>query len=204
MDRFLKKVGISKGDLSINLDSSRFFLGDTLSGSVDYRLKKPAEGKKLWVEVKATQKITQPRPTRVRRDDKWVTELHSSTRTLTLFQERRQLDGYHLYDQGSYRFEIGLPPELPQTAPESDLAKAAEMVQAVFSGIPVSRGRIKWRVESRLEIPWALGVSDVQDLRVDGPLPGPPVPAGGENFCGECGKPRQPRNKFCPHCGRKF
>lgn len=204
----MSKIGISKGTLDIALDQPLFVLGATVSGAVSYRLKKPAEGRVLWVEVRATQTITQPKPVRVRRDESWTTEIRRSTQTNTLFQRRQELDDYHLYDQGSYRFEIALPQALPKTTPDSDIVKAAEMVQSMFSGIPVMRSPVTWSVEAKLEIPWSLAVSDKQRFEVsESPLPpssrfSPPTSAS--NFCGECGEKREQGHKFCPNCGEKF
>ena len=174
-------------------------MGDRISGTVNYELKKPTEGRELWVEVRATQRISQPKPMRVRRDDRWTTEIRRSTHINTLFKERLELDNYHLYDQGSYEFEIQLPPRLPETAPNSDLAKAAEVVQAVFSGIPVERGAVQWAIEAKLHIPWSFGVSDKKSIEVREQLSSRPA-----SFCGECGEAREARHKFCPFCGTQF
>lgn len=215
MDRFLGKIGLSKGTLALELEHPTYHLGQEIRGSAKLELKKPYEGQRLWVRVKATQRVTKPKPTRVRRNDEWKNEIQSSTSTLVLYDYKLELDGHHYYDQGEYPFRLPLPCELPKTEPDSDLVKAAELVQVVFSGVPVSRGPIKWQVDAKLEIPWSLGVSAKKSIQVAerpkqafqaAPPSSAPAASGPrkKRFCGSCGQKREAEDQFCQHCGRKF
>ena len=134
MDRIFSKLGLSKGSLEIQLPPERFIFGGDVEGSVIFALKKPCEGKALWVELKATQKLTMPKPFRVRQETGWRNEIRRSTNTHILYQYRANLDGYHLYDVGKYSFCLPLPTELQQTEPSSEITKAADLI-VVAAGV---------------------------------------------------------------------
>lgn len=201
MDRFLAKLGIRKGTFQLTLAEYNFRLGDFVEGSLDFELKKPYEARCLWVELRATQRISTPRPRRVKREVGWRTEFENNSRTLSLYKYRKELDGHHLYDQGHHSFSLPLPSSLEESQPASDVARAAELVQTVFSGIPFKRWPVRWWVEARLEIPWSLDVTALTEVKVQNP---PVDTSPRKRFCPACGKRRDAHDAFCAYCGREL
>ena len=201
MDRFLAKFGITKGDFDLTLTNNNYSLGGVVEGTLDFHLKMPYEARCLWVELRASQRISTPRPKRIRRENGWRTEFENFSRTLSLYKHRQQLDGYHLYDQGHHAFSLPLPKSLEESKPASDVAQAAELVQTIFSGVPFKRWPVRWRVEARLEIPWNLDVTAVREIQVrESPL----GKVARKRFCSTCGEKRSPDDAFCAYCGREF
>jgi hypothetical protein len=211
VDRFLRKVGLGKGRLDLELTSSSYPLGDNVEGTLSYELKKPLEGKELWVEVRATQRVTAPKEvTKIKLRGRNERVVKDKTSTLVLYEHRQKLDGHHLYDVGSHQFRLPLPPviAIPNTGSASPTAKLLKLLKG---GDLVRCGPVKWQVLAKLEIPWSLGVSDRKKIQVtESPLTGnpphtptPPRQAG-KNFCGSCGHQRGPADNFCSSCGQKL
>ena len=211
MDRFLSRFGISKGNLELEFPKSHYYLGTEVLGRLTFRLKNPSEARVLWAEIRATQRITEAKPMRVRSEGKWEREIRKTSTNHTLYKYRVDLDGHHLYDEGEFSFSLPLPEKLEGNHPKGDLGQTAELLQGVMTGIPVSRGPIRWFVEAKLEIPWGIGISDKKEINVlpalDGSkkIRGPLDPNKAEKrFCGECGQKREVEEKFCQYCGQKF
>lgn len=210
MDRLLRKLGLGKGRLDLDLVANEYYLGDYVDGSLTYELKKPEEATELWVEVRATQSITAPREVyRQHLRGRPRREVENRTSTFSLYQKRLQLDGHHLYDTGSHNFRIPLPEVIATPRPEPEAPFHTWTDWGKPRGL-VHYSRVKWEVRAKLAIPWSLGVSDRQTLFVTERPPGKqrPIPApprrSGKNFCGGCGGQRAQKDNFCPHCGRKF
>lgn len=210
MDRLLRKLGLGKGRLDLDLNASEYYLGDWVDGVVTYELKKPEEGTGLWVEVRASQSVSAPREVyREHLRGRPRREVENRTSTFTLYEKRLQLDGHHLYDIGSHDFRIPLPEAIASPRPDQETPFHSWSDWGKPRGL-VHFSRIKWQVRAKLVIPWSLGVSDRKTLYVKerapgevGPTSAPPRPTG-KNFCGGCGTQRAPGDHFCSRCGRKF
>lgn len=211
MDRFLRKIGIGKGRLDLELTEISYPLGDSIEGKLAFQLKKPVEGKELWVEVRAVQRVTAPKEvvkTRLRGEARRVVE--NKTSTLVLYEHRQVLDGHHLYDVGSHTFRLPLPTVIASPYPDSATPKDRWRRRTRTDQL-VRYTKVHWQVRAKLEIPWSLGVSDQKTIYVTprpkgekpSHLPAPPRRAG-PNFCAGCGQRRVPDDNFCSHCGRRF
>ena len=210
MDRLLRKLGLGKGRLDLELSSTNYMLGDSVDGSVSYVLNKPEEGTELWVEVKATQNVTAPREV-VRHYGAGGSrrEVENQTSTFVLYEKRLQLDGHHLYDSGSHTFYIPLPSSISSPHPRLETPFDSWLYWGRPRGL-VHYGHVKWHAKAKLVIPWSLGVSDskkfyvVRRIDTDVKTPAPPSRPAGKNFCGGCGTRRSDGDGFCSHCGREF
>jgi hypothetical protein len=211
VDRFFRKIGLSKGRLDIELTDSSFPLGDCIEGKLSYQLKKPVEGKELWVEVRATQRVTAPKEvTKVRLRGKNERVVEDKTSTLVLYEHRDVLDGHHLYDVGSHLFRLPLPTVIASPYPDSATPNDKWLRRTQRDKL-VRYTRVHWQVRAKLEIPWSLGLSDKKKIYItqkpvpedSAPLTAPPRKAG-KNFCAGCGQQRESTDNFCSQCGRRF
>ena len=153
VDRLLRKLGLGKGRLDLELVADEYYLGDYVDGSLTYELKKPEEATELWVEVRATQSITAPREVyRQHLRGGPRREVENRTSTFSLYEKRLQLDGHHLYDTGSHTFRIPLPEVIATPRPEP------EAPFHTWTDWGKRRRHAYWRKRS-LNLPEALPVS---------------------------------------------
>ena len=210
MDRFFRSLGFSRGAIQIVLPRTDYALGEVIEGELVYQLKQPADGNRLSIDVRASQSVTEPKVERVHRDGRWHREVRRSTRQHILYEYRQELDGQRRYDEGIYPFQLPLPRQFSDLTPDSDLVKVAEMAASLSTGIPIQRGPVVWTLECKLEIPWSLGMTDKLTIRVhqsarsEQPVAQAPAAPGAKKFCGGCGTPREPDDRFCTSCGKPF
>lgn len=209
MDRLFRKIGLGKGRLDLELGSDSYLLGDNVDGVVRYELKKPEEGMELWVEVRATQNVTAPREVVRRFGGESRRVVENETSTFVLYERRLQLDGHHLYDSGAHAFYLPLPSSISSPHPRLETPFDGWLNWGRRRGL-LHYSHVRWQARAKLVIPWSLGVSDSKKFYVvkqmetasQATLAKPRQP--GKNFCGGCGSRREPKDAFCPHCGREF
>ncbi len=149
----------SKGTMELQLDKYNFKPGDEITGKVNIKLKKPTEGKELFVEFIGT------------RIDKFRTSSgavgggsnHKSgtqTKYTTVHKFKMPLDGEKEYKEGSYDFNIMIPMDIlgsQQTTTTNEMSEGAQagvaVMRAIAGGTTHTDSRLKFEIKARLDMP---------------------------------------------------
>jgi hypothetical protein len=130
----------SKGKIVINLQKYNFAPGETVTGSINLKLKKPVQAKSLKVGLLGRMHNTQY--SRGGRSDRYQ----------KAFEFKQPLDGEKTYPVGEkiYNFNIKIPKDiLSSRYLQGALGSAIKAVQIISGNI----SSIKWYITSNLEMP---------------------------------------------------
>ena len=129
---------MSKGDMAVVLEKFNFTYGDTIKGRATLKLKKPQDGRGVFVGIKAEKKTTQH------------TSNGTQTRWETVFEFQEPKDVERRYDatQYDYDFELKVPQSQDGKAPEGWVGNAAQALQ-FLSGRSSS---VKWYVFAKIDM----------------------------------------------------
>lgn len=148
--------------IMVTLEKYDYKPGDTIKGTVTLQLKKPMNARKLDVGL-IGRKIQQQSGIRVGMPSGSHTSgYHKTTEYSTIYDFRIPLAGEQEYLEGSYPFEIKIPPTILQGEITSDggIGAAVNMLRAL-GGVS---SRIEWMVIARLDVPLKLDVSASQKI----------------------------------------
>ena len=145
---------LSRGDLEVILEKFQFSPGDTVSGKITLKLKKPTQANKLTVSV-VGQKITK------KREINFAGNMPREQTTIDkIFSFDLQLDGSKEYTEGEYPFSIKLPVDIVQQQTMANSEGALGTVAKVFNAVNNLSGgttvRTEWFVEAQLDVPKAI------------------------------------------------
>lgn len=145
---------LSRGDLEVMLDKLQFSAGDTISGKVTLKLKKPTQANKLTVSVTG-QKIYTTRKMNLAShipDERMQIE--------KIFSFEQPLDVAKEYSEGEYPFSIKLPMDVTQqqtlTQADGALGTVAKVMNTINSLTGGTTVRTEWFVEAELDVPKAI------------------------------------------------
>lgn len=139
-----------KGRIEIFLDKYNYLLGETISGRMTLKLKKPVRARGLKVALIGEQKTTQSSGFVGVAAGKGY---RSSTESQRIYNFEIPLDGEKEYVGGDYTFQIKIPENLPQPMlPPGTVGTVLQMVTGTSQ-------RINWYVRAYLDIPMGLDVS---------------------------------------------
>lgn len=139
-----------KGRIELYLDKYNYFLGETISGRMTLKLKKPTHARGLKVALISEQKTTQHGGLGAVSTGSGY---HSSTETRRIYNFEIPLDGEKEYVGGDYTFQIKIPENLLQPMlPPGNVGTVLQMVTGTSQ-------RINWYVRAYLDIPMGLDVS---------------------------------------------
>ena len=162
---------LSRGDLEVALDKYQFSPGDTVSGKVTLKLKKPTQANKITISVTGEKTITTNRSRGVgigngvsigfgsQNSSSSMTNM-PETQTEKIFSFELPLDGSKEYTEGEYPFSIKLPADIVQPQTPANIGGAAGAVAQVINAVSSMSGgttvRTEWYVEAQLDIPGAI------------------------------------------------
>jgi len=137
-------ISRSKGKLTLNLSKMEFTPGETITGTVNLKLKKPVQAKSLNVGLLGTL-----RSSNYSRGPKGG--LSKSSRTQKVFDFKKPVDGEKTY-QGelNYEFQLMIPKDVYR---QSTGNKAADTLVKSAQILTGTTSRINWYVRANLEMP---------------------------------------------------
>lgn len=129
---------LSKGDMKVELEKYDFTYGDMVKGKATLKLKKPQEGRGVFVGILAEKKTRRH------------TSNGSETRWETVFDFKEPLDGEKTYGTSPYEysFEVKVPQMEQGKAPNGVLGDTAKAL-SFLSGRSSS---IKWYLIVKLDM----------------------------------------------------
>lgn len=152
-------TGIGRGNVRLELDVPKAAPGGTLKGRVVLELTEPTEAKRLYVTLRARQKVM---TVTASSSGKSVGTQHRDVYAFDL-----ELGGARTYDITSMPFELTVPPDAldlrPQTSAGNPLADA---VRTVASALSPQTGPIECEVIATLDIPWGRNLTHSVDVVV--------------------------------------
>jgi hypothetical protein len=141
------------------LEKYDFKPGDVIKGTVKIQLKKPMNARRLEVGLLG-RRIQQQSSVHMGSGG-----VHHSKQTnyMTVYDFKIPLDSEKEYQQGTYPFEIKIPPNILQSEPElqGTAATAINVIKALTGGVS---SRIEWSVVGRLDLPMKIDVSVSQKI----------------------------------------
>lgn len=156
-------LGIGAGKMELRLPTQSYSYGDTVAGTLYLDTKKATKARKLIVKIECNQITKETYYQDGRR--------RTRTRTKRMWDFTQELGGEGEYEDGEYEFAIKLPP--PTSA--ADFGVMGDVAEAVGTGIQVlnalsgrdHRSYLKWKIEGRLDMPWAIDIKKRLDLSVN-------------------------------------
>jgi len=159
------------GKMDILLPKISWRAGETIDGSLSFKLDEPLKARALIAGLRAKQRV------RTKSLQQGREIVHDETKTL--YEFKSELGGEKTYSAGSYDFRLVIPSDAlgrGGSAPSGiigDLARAA----AFLSG--ETRSPVEWEVFAFIDIPWKMNVKKALAITVvegAAPPPDPPPP----------------------------
>ena len=146
-----------KGKIEMSLEKYGYQPGESVTGSIDLKLKKTVHARGLSVAFRGDLITTR---TRRDRDGHMRHERH----TTRIYNQKIPLDGEKDYKGGNYDFEIKIPDNIldMESKPDGMLGDALEAMK-FMSG---RHDRIQWYIVAKLDVPMGLDVSKKQDITI--------------------------------------
>ncbi|MCK4777415.1 MAG: hypothetical protein KAS39_03490 [Actinomycetia bacterium] len=137
-----------KGDINLKIEKTHFSPGETITGAVSLKLKKPQKAKGFSVIFYGEEEINEYDEQGMQKTDR--NKVYEFAHSLDEEKE------YQAGEELSYNFEIKIPADILMgtQAPEGVLGKIAQVAK-YMSG---RRGIIYWYLMARLDIPWGRDV----------------------------------------------
>jgi sporulation-control protein spo0M len=155
-------LGIGAGKMELRIPTQSYAFGDTVSGTLYIDTKKPVKARKLIVKIEC-KRITKER---------YYHEGRRKTRTRTtkVWGFVQQLGDEQEYVDGEHPFSIELPPPF-----QNEMGAAGDAMEAMGTGMQVlnalsgqsHESYLRWKIEGRLDMPWAIDIKKKLDLSVN-------------------------------------
>jgi hypothetical protein len=137
-------ISKSKGKIVLTLNKMEFTPGETITGTINLKLKKPLEAKSFNVGLLGTMKRTN-----YSRSSKGG--LSRSTRSNKVFDFKKPVDGEKTYPGYSeYKFQLKIPTDVYKQSTGNQVADNLIKSVQILTG---TTSRINWYVTANLEIP---------------------------------------------------
>lgn len=149
--------------MTLELEKYDYTPGESIKGIVKVNLKKPVEGRKLYVELIGKQ-IQRQSGISVASMATGTARASHSSNVRIVYRFDMPLDGEKTYHTGEYPFEIKIPPDILQssTAPtgEGKLGSAIKAAQ-MLGGFST---RTDWIIQAQLDCPMKLDIKKSQKI----------------------------------------
>jgi hypothetical protein len=151
-------TGLGRGSVKLELDQTKAPVGGTIHGRVVLALSEAVEAKKLFVTLRARQKLVT-----VKRSDagRSVGTSHAD-----VYEFNLELGGAKKYDSETLAFELTVPPDALDLRPQGPSTPLGEVARTIASAVSPSAGPIEWQVIATLEIPWGRNLTADVDIVV--------------------------------------
>ncbi len=149
-------VGVGRGEVRVALDELRGRAGGDLRGKVTVALTEPIDGRRLVVELRASQRGVESR---------------GGVRTpiaTTLYKFEHELAGAARFHRGEFGFTLPVPRTLGGGRPTPPPGRLGDVARAVSAVVAPTTGPIEWRVIARLVVPMARDLEHAVDVMIDG------------------------------------
>lgn len=141
--------GLGKKQIEVTLDRHSYSPGETITGKVILKLKKPTEAKQLRVELIGVG------------ERRWGRPRGRCRSASIVYHHKIPLDGEKTYAGGEYNFHINIPANIFQSPvmPSTKIGKAVEGLDAL-TGVSFHIGMYNthWHVRAVLERPRKLDI----------------------------------------------
>ena len=137
-------ISKSKGKIVLTLNKMEFTPGETITGNINLKLKKPVEAKSLNVGLLGTMNRTNY--SRGSRGG-----MSRSTRSENIFDFKKPVDGEKTYSgDSSYNFQLKIPTDVYKQSTGNKMADTLIKSAQILTG---TTSRINWYVTANLEMP---------------------------------------------------
>ena len=149
--------GFGRGKFEVILEKFNYSPGETITGKVSFKLKKPTKAKKLKVAL-----IGEKMTTRMTKDSKG--KMTSRQDKTYVYNFEMPLDGEKEYTEGGYEFQIKIPENIFQSipSPKGVIGDVAKTIQ-FLSG---TQTRISWYVLANLDISMGIDISKKVQINI--------------------------------------
>jgi len=152
-----------KEQITIDLEKYDYTPGESIKGTVKVNLKKPVEGRKLYVELIGRQ-VQRQSGISVANVAMGSSRASSRSSYRIVYKFDMPLGSEKTYHTGEYPFEIKIPADILQTttAPTAEgklggAIKAAQMLGGIST-------RTDWIVQTQLDVPMKLDIKKAQKI----------------------------------------
>jgi len=139
----LYSIARSKGKITLTLNKMEFTPGETITGTINLRLKKPVEAKSLNVGLIGTMERTD-----YSRNPKGG--MSRNTRREIVFDFKKTIDGQKNYSgENNYNFELKIPADVFKQSTGNQVADTLIKSAQILSG---TTSRVDWYVVANLDM----------------------------------------------------
>jgi len=136
-------IARGKGKITLRLDKMEFIPGETISGTLSLKMKKPVEAGSLNVGILGTMERTS-----YSRNPKGG--MSRNTRHETVFDFKKPIDGQKTYSgYKDYNFQLKIPTDIYKSSTGNAVADTLVKSAQILSGVT---SKIKWFVKANLEM----------------------------------------------------
>lgn len=149
------------GKITLHLPRYQYSPGEIIDGGISLKLKKPTKARGLYIILYGEQKTT--------RSTYRNGHYSRSTYWERIFEFKLPLDGEKEYTSSplEYNFKINIPKNILQNA--SKMPEMGGITGTLVKVASAMSGRyrdIRWYVEARLDVPWAVDVKKKAQLNI--------------------------------------
>jgi hypothetical protein len=156
-----------KNQIDVKLQKYSYTPGEIIKGTVELKLKRPVQAKKLSVAFIGLRIVHQGNiavgPVRVGNQGQ-------QTQVYTIYHFEIPLDEEAVYYHELYPFDIQIPPDILQSAQQNfnttltGLGKTIAEIAQVMNQLSTAGSRVEWSVEARLNIPLKIDIINSQKI----------------------------------------
>lgn len=151
-------TGLGRGTVKLELDQTKAGPGGTINGRLVLALTEPIEAKRLYVTLRARQKMV-------------TVSREGSNRTVgtqhaDVYSFDHELGGATTYNSETLSFELTIPPDAFELKASSPSTPLGEVARVVASAVSPTAGPIEWQVVGTLEIAWGRNLHHEVDIVV--------------------------------------
>lgn len=143
--------GLFEGGLDLTVDKANYRFGEMVTGIITCQLKERKEANALKVHVYGEQSRTTMTSKGVRRT------------TVKVYDGVVEAAGKQSYQDEQYKFEIALPPNPANQAPQGTAGALMGALDSLSGGM---KGAIRWYVEAHLDVPMAIDFRKKKQINV--------------------------------------
>ena len=151
-------TGIGRGSVKVELDQSRARPGGSIRGRVVLALTEPVEATRLFVSLRARQKVATIQRTGGGRS---VGMSH-----VDIYSFKLDLGGTKKYRDETVPFDLTVPPDALHLRAGTPSSPLEEVARTIASAVSPSAGPIEWQVVAALEIAWGRNLTGEVDVAV--------------------------------------
>lgn len=151
-------TGLGRGTVKLELDQTKAAPGGAIQGRLVLALTEPVEAKRLFVTLRARQKMVT-----VSRDSGGRSV---GTQHAEVYSFDHELGGATTYNSETLTFELTIPPDAFELKASPPVTPLGEIARTVAAAVSPTAGPIEWQVVGTLEISWGRNLHDEVDIVV--------------------------------------